>query len=201
VKTLKNHKTKTVVIIFCCLILCGAYGWRYQTVNTRIKSPEIREYAMGQWIEFQDDFLINDTMKGYAIRVDGAEILSYEQFLAKYGAKDEYTYVPDRIYDVEVTLQNIDAADTTGINLSEFYIQGVAVCAGVDANLCGVANPSFGGAYAIALRTGTEITVHIPFALYEENFSADVWADLAHFDMNFVATLYPAKTVVPISGT
>jgi hypothetical protein len=196
VKKLKNRNIKiSVGIVFCLILLC-AYGWRYQVVNAQLQNPEIQEYDMGERIEFQDDFLINDTMKGYAITVNQAEILTYEQFLEKYHAEDEYTYVPDKIYDVEVTLKNINAKDTTGINLSEFYVQGVAVCAGIDTNLCSVANPNFKGAYAIALRAGTELIVHMPFALYEENFRDDVWDDLDHFDMNFVATLYPTKKVV-----
>jgi hypothetical protein len=198
-KMKKNHKIKIVVGIVSCVIICSAYGWRYQTVNAQLKNPEIQEYSMGDWIEFQDDFLINYTMKGYALKVNQAEILTYEQFLNKYHVEDEYTYVPDKIYDVEVTLKNINAEDTTGINLSEFYVQGVAVCAGIDTNLCSVANPDFGGAYTIALRTGAEIIVHMPFALYEENFSDDVWDDLNHFDMNFVATLYPTKKVIHMS--
>jgi hypothetical protein len=200
VKRLKNHKIRISIVIVCCLALFCAYGWRVQAVNAQLQNPEIQEYQMGDWIEFQDDFLINDTMKGYALTVNQAEILTYEQFLEKYHAEDEYSYVPDKIYDVEITLKNINADDTTGINLSEFYIQGVAVCAGIDTNLCSVANPDFGGAYAIALKTGTEVIVHLPFALYEENFRRDVWDDLERFDMNFVATLYPAKKVIYISG-
>lgn len=197
---MKKHKIKIIVGFVICIIVCIAYRHRYQAVNAQLKNPETQEYTIGELVEFQDDFLINYTMKGYALKVNQAEILTYEQFLDKYNAEDEYTYVPDKIYDIEVTLKNINAEDTTGINLSEFYVQGAAVCAGIDTNLCGVANPDFGGAYEIALRTGTEIIVHIPFALYEENFRDDVWDNLDNFDMNFVATLYPTKKVIHLNG-
>ena len=48
---------------------------------------------------------------GYALKVEQAEVLTYKQFLDKYNAEDEYSYVPDKIYDVEITLENIDAQD------------------------------------------------------------------------------------------
>ena len=97
-------------------------------------------------------------------------------------------------------MENIDAQDDSGVNLSEFYIQGVAVCAGIDINLCDVANPNFGGAYQIALRKVTDMTVHMPFALYEENFREDIWRKLDEFDMDFVATLYPTKKIVHLQN-
>lgn len=94
-----------------CIVVCIAYGYRYQMVNAQIKNPEIKEYNMGEQVEFRDDFLINYTMKGYALKVEQAEVLTYKQFLDKYNAEDEYSYVPDKIYDVEITLENIDAQD------------------------------------------------------------------------------------------
>lgn len=40
------------------------------------------------------------------------------------------------------------------------------------------------------------MTVHMPFALYEENFREDIRRKLDEFDMDFVATLYPTKKIV-----
>ena len=102
------------------------------------------------------------------------------------------------MYDVEVTLKNNHADKDTGINLTELYVQGLAVCAGVDVNLCDIANPDLNGSYAIALRENSEMTIHLPFALYEENFRADIWDHLEDFDMYFVSTLYPVKKVIKL---
>lgn len=187
---------KIIIGIVICIIMFSAFGWRVEKVNSQIKMPEKEEYDIGEWVKFQDDFLINYTMKGYELRVNETQVITYDEFLKKYNAEDEYSYVPDKIYDVEITLKNVDADDTTGINLSEFYVQDIAVCAGIDINLCSIANPDFGGAYEIALRKGTQIIVHLPFSLYEENFRKDVWDNIENRDMNLVATLYPTKKVV-----
>ena len=191
-------KNRTFLIGAIVILLAFAYIQRYKTVNQVIKSAPIEKYSMGEEVEMQKDILINYTMEGYSVKVNQAEVLSYEEFLEKYHAKDEYTYVPDKVYDVEITLRNINAANETGINLTEFYIQGLAVCASVETNLCDIANPELKGAYAIALRENSELTIHLPFALYKENFRTDIWSDLENFDMYFVATLYPKKKIVQI---
>ena len=80
------------------------------------------------------------------------EILTYKKFLRKYNLEDEFSVVPDKVYDVDITLRNINADDTTGIDLAELSVQGPAVYSSIDANLLSQANPSLKGSNAIALR-------------------------------------------------
>lgn len=192
----RRNLIKIISIGIICVLLVLAYAQRFHFVNQKLKAAPVKEYAIGEEIEMEQDILINYTMEGYSIRVNQAEVLSYKDFLKKYNAEDEYSYVPDKIYDVEVTLRNIDANDETGVNLSEFYIQGVAVCAGLDTDLLAQVNPNLKGMYEIALHKNSSITIHMPFGLYEENFKKDVWNHLNDFNMNFVATLYPTKKIV-----
>lgn len=195
---MKYSKTqiKKIVIGVLLVLLTFAYVVRYKAINQEIQEAPIEEYHMGEEVEMQKNILINYTMEGYSIKVNQAEVLSYESFLNKYQAKDEYSYPPDKVYDVEVTLKNNNADKETGINLTEFYVQGLAVCAGVETNLCDIANPDLDGAYAIALRENSEMTIHLPFGLYEESFRRNIWEDLEDFDMYLVATLYPVKKVI-----
>ena len=139
------------VCFFVALVaaICG-YVDRYKSVNEEIKNPQVFEYKVGDWVDMDDDFLINYTMKGYSLRVIKSEVLSYEDFLKKYEIEDVYSYVPDRIYDVEIELKNKDAEQDVGVNLAEFYVQGLAVCAGIDTDLLSQANPALKGEFAIA---------------------------------------------------
>lgn len=193
-----NHKKIVCLIAVVSILLAFPYVQRYKAVNREISSAPTKTYHMGEEVEMEKDILINYTMEGYSVKVNQAEVLSYEEFLVKYHGEDVYTYVPDKVYDVEITLRNRNAAKDTGINLVEFYIQGLAVCAGIDTNLCEIANPELNGAIAIALRENSEMVFHLPFALYEENFRTDIWNDLEHFEMYFVATLYPTKKIIQI---
>lgn len=187
---------KIISISIIGVLLVLAYAQRYRTVNQKMKAAPVQEYSMGEEVKMEQDILINYTMEGYSVSVNQAEILSYKDFLKKYNAEDEYSYVPDKIYDVEVTLRNIDAEDETGVNLAEFYVQGVAVCAGLDTNLLEQANPDLKGMYAIALHKNSSITIHMPLGLYQENFKKDVWNNLNDFNMSFIATLYPTKKII-----
>ena len=186
-----------MILSFALMIL--AYLQRYHAVNQKLQAAPVQEYSIGEEVKMEKDILINYTMEGYSVNVNQAEILSYEEFLEKYNAEDEYTYVPDRIYDVEVTLKNIDADEETGINLAEFYVQGLAVCAGVDTNLLNQVNPDLKGEYAIALRKDSTLNIHLTFGLYEENFRKNVWNNLDEFNMNFIVTLYPTKKIIHLS--
>lgn len=76
----KKHKLKIVIGMVLCIVVCIAYGYRYQMVNAQIKNPEIKEYNMGEQVEFRDDFLINYTMKGYALKVEQAKYLHTNSF-------------------------------------------------------------------------------------------------------------------------
>lgn len=189
---------KYLMVFFIAIFIMFAYTRRYNSVNQELRSPDVESYNLGEEVEMGKDILINYTMEGYSVAVNQAEVLTYEEFLNKYQAEDEYTYVPEKVYDVEITLKNINAADDTGINLSEYYVQGLAVCAGLDTNLCSAANPNLNGSYAIALRKDSEMVLHLPFALYQNNFRADTWNHMEDFDMSLVATLYPTKKIISL---
>lgn len=110
----------------------------------------------------------------------------------------EWTHQSTGICNVEVTLKNTDADEGTGINLTEFYVQGPAIVCGLNTDLLGVANPQLEGIYAIALRENTELVLHLPFDLNEAYFKERTWEHLEDLDMNLVATLYPVKKVIAL---
>jgi hypothetical protein len=192
----KQIKIIAVLIIFTLLIV--AYAYRVMAVNRKMPSAPVIKYDKGKDVEMGDDVLINYTMKGYSIKVNDAQPMTYKEFLKKYKVDDEYTNVPDKVYDVEVTIKNIDADSKTGINLNELYVQGIDVCASLDDNLLGQANPRLKGASAIALRKNSSFKVNLPFALFKYNFRSSVWNDLDNYDMNLVVTLYPTKKVIKL---
>lgn len=192
----KAGKYLLVLILIVCAV--SAYGWRYSYVNRQVRMPEVETYGPGEEVEFGKDFMFDNKMEGYSVKVTGSEILSYEEFLEKYHAKDEYSYMPEKVYDVEVVLRNVDAAEEIGVFLTDFYIQGLAVNQGVSPILCDIANPELGGVTGIILRPHTEMVFHLPFALYSIHFRPSVWRNLEDFDMNFVATLYPTKKVIAL---
>jgi len=139
------------------------------------------------------------TMEGYSIGVNEAQVMDYQDFLGKYQGEDEYSYPPEKIYDVSVTLKNLGADDTTGINMMDFYISGLAVCADLNIDMYDLANPQLSGQYAIALRKNSELEIHLPFSLWEADYHRKTWNKLEEFEMNLVTTLYPVKQVISLN--
>ena len=197
---MKGMKKGAVITVISAvsISLAVACAERIRYVNRQLQDAPVREFQTGETVAFEKDILTNDTMEGYSVRVDGAEILDYKDFLEKYDVEDEYTYVPDKVYDVEVTLKNTDADEGTGINLTEFYVQGPAIVCGLNTDLLGAANPQLDGVYAIALRENTGLVLHLPFELNEGYFKERTWRHLDDLDMNLVATLYPVKKVIAL---
>ena len=196
-KGIKKGVVITVILVVA-IFLAFVCAERIRYVNRQLQDAPVQKFQTGETVAFEKDILINDTMEGYSVRVDRAEIVDYKDFLEKYDAVDEYTYVPDKVYDVEVTLKNTDADEGTGINLIEFYVQGPAVVCGLNTDLLGVANPQLDGVYAIALRDNTELVLHLPFDMNEAYFKERTWDNLEDLDMNLVATLYPVKKVIAL---
>ena len=103
---MKKRAWKAALAVLVLAVLAAAYTVRYRQVNRELQGAPVVEYRIGEEVEMEKDFLINFTMEGYAVTVNRAEVLSYEEFLEKYDAEDEYTHVPDKVYDVEITLAN-----------------------------------------------------------------------------------------------
>ncbi|MBD5134515.1 MAG: DUF5028 domain-containing protein [Lachnospiraceae bacterium] len=189
---------KTFLLLVLSALMVFLYAKRCIYVNRNIKDAPVKSYDIGEEVDFGKDILMDFTMEGYSVKVNSADIMTYKEFLNKYNGEDIYSYAPGKIYDVSITLKNISADESTGVNIMDFYIQGAAVHAGIDSNLYDLANPKVEGIYAVALRNGTEMEFHLPFGIHKENFNSKTWKNIENFNMNFVATLYPVKKVIEL---
>lgn len=62
-------------------------------------------------------------------------------------------------------------------------------------NLYSQANPDLERIFMLALRPESEITLRLPFALYQDSFKARTWKDLENQELGLVVTLYPVKKI------
>ncbi|WP_027422198.1 DUF5028 domain-containing protein [Lachnobacterium bovis] len=194
----KNKIRKILLIASVIIVASVIYCYRFKAANQKIKNPRILNYKLGETVKMNDDILLSYTMKGYSIKVKKTDVLNYKEYLKKYRLKDEYTVVPDKVYDVKVEIENYNADKGTGINLAEFYIQKSSAIAGIDVNLLGAVNKNLKGQTSIALRKNSKIQINIPFDLYKYSFNDSTWKNIKNYDMKFVVTLYPTKKVVDL---
>lgn len=194
----KSHVVKLIVFAVIFALLGSVYVYRVKKVNEILPKTETISYKVGDTIDFGEDIMINYPMTGYSIRVNDSNVLTYEAFIKKYNAKDEYTFVPDKIYEVNVTLNNEDAEDDIGISLYEFYLQKNGALSSVDTNMLSIANPKLDGVADIALVKNSSFDITLTFGLYDYQFDKHTWENLEDYGLNLVVTLYPTKKVVSL---
>lgn len=194
-----GKKRKGICIALAGICVLAAYGGRILAVNQKWENAPVEYYQKTEEVYMEKDILMDFTMEGYSAAVNEAQVMDYSEFLEKYNGKDEYSNVPEKVYDISVTIRNADAEDTTGINLTDFYIQGVAACESINMDLYHIANPQLANTYAIALRKNSEIELHLPFNLWEVNFRKKTWENLTDYPMFLVVTLYPVKKMISLT--
>lgn len=189
---------KIGIVGLVIIILAVAYRIQYVKANEKYKEAPVKAYQMSEEVPFEKDITMDFTMEGYTITVKDAEVLTYEEFLRKYNAEDIYSNMPDKVYDITITLKNINADEETGVNFMDFYLQKNAAISGLETNLYSMVNPDVEGSYAIALRKDSEKEFHLPYALWKYNFREKTWNNIEEYGLNFVATLYPTKKIISL---
>lgn len=188
---------KYMLVVVGIIMLVIIYRVQYIKANEKYKEAPVKFYRMGEEVPFERDITMDFTMEGYSIKVNDAEVMTYEEFLKKYNIEGTNN-MPDKVYDVSVTLKNKGADEKTGVNFMDFYLQKNAAISSLEVDLYAMANPDVNGSYAVALRNDSEMEFHLPFALWKENFRRKTWDNIENYGLNFVATLYPNKKIVSL---
>ena len=172
---------------------------RIVVVNQEVQSASEKTYKVGEEVPLEDDVLQVDSMNGYSITVNTAEVLAFSEFIKKYdGNEDDIPEGdrPEKVYDINVTIKNTDNRDT-GINLQDIYIQENMAVAGFDIFCYRIANAAAGYINTnIAIREGTEVQLQLTYGLVENNFTKKSWNNMENIGMKLIVSLYPEKKMI-----
>lgn len=182
-----SKRRKRLLLLTIVLLLAGGWIWRYVALNTfygSLYETARHTYSMGEAVPIGDSgtkYGLN--APGYSIRVDQFAILDLSEFLEQiYASEEELQTVPDRVAVVYATLFNEDS-QAPGVDLAGVWLHGIDNYAMVDLRLVELANPPLKGKGTsdLSLPQGTEHSVVLPFALYEQYFGGDTWRDLDRY--------------------
>lgn len=180
-------KGKKVVAVALIAVLVIAFCARVAFVNADAQHLEVQTYEIGEKVDLDGSFLeyATENTAGYSIRVTGARIMSSREYAEAYGvvadvddklmsisqalgagdsegapALDEKTEV---VLDVEVA--NTDNDDGYLMALSWRLIPEKTRDAAFqpDFDLWGLANPAMGEQIGFTIRSGSSMSLHIPF--------------------------------------
>lgn len=175
-------------------------------------------YGMGEIIPFGDDYLDYDdeSLDGYSMRIDAAQVLTYEEFLEwagkTEGAADELLgslagSMPEKLCLITATFYNEDC-DAEGIVLDNFTCGSDIYSVEFDSALTVLGNDflmenydSLDYAFTVGIRVpeGSEATVYLVYDYIRLDFSARHWEKLAEDTLYFGMTWLPQSKCIVLT--
>lgn len=168
-------KSKMKIIVGLALVACFALlGFRIWHVNStaiKMASDNVEHYQMGEWVQLNGAFLANikENTDGYAIRVNSAELISYNEYIERYAL--DPTRTVDGLDEKSVICLDIDVKnegnDNGAILLFEckliperkntYYLYS--------SELWAESVPLSKGTVTLAIRADSEFHTMIPFRI------------------------------------
>lgn len=203
--TRTKRKRMTWVLLFGILTIL--WGVRYVTFNKEIlaiKEPAhiIKYEDVGEWAEFGENYVGDNYMKGYSIRIKNVRYVSPEAYAREVmGMEYHSDIVQDQmttVCEVEVEIKNEQNTDT-GIDLLSTFLTGPDFYAGIwlecfDA-VNGFEENTFGG---IRLHTDSECTLKLPYLFWNHLYREKAGRKLENEAMWLTLTGYPEKVWVRV---
>ena len=194
------------LIILAVAVLAGLWAWRYWTLNAwyldAFSQSELEVYPTGTPVAFGENRTNSGAnVDGYALRVDGFEIVDYSDFLADWTPPEgfETPIRPDKLALVRVTLFNEDS-DAEGVMLIDLMIHGPDTYAGMNWDLLSALNGMPQGSYGITLSKGTEYELVLPFNLFKDHFHFWTWRGIIDYRWVLHLTGGPKELDITLNG-
>ena len=187
------------IFLPCCIILIvsALWGFRFYSLNSEVEIPNIEWHSMGESVPYEDDFFhrADESREGYAITVQSATLMSYEEYVKAHGETIDYIgedqVKPTYVYDLEVNIQNHNTVDdpAKGIDLVNTRLLASNDSMQVNDRLFALVYPKLDGQLGFCLQPNSALTLHLPYVTYEKNTKDK----LLKKDWSLLLSLYPTE--------
>ena len=190
----RKKQKKRIILLAVFLLIAAAWGMRVYWINQKYPDVERKTYDLQEEVELGKDIIDYDTMEGYFVTIESADIYEYEDLLSQYDLED-FTErdAPERIYLLKVRLRNKNNTET-GIDLLSWKIQSNSVVQSLDFELYYELNQL--DTYSVALRENSEKEFLLPYNLRKDFFYPSEWENLEDYEMWLTVTWYPTKKML-----
>ena len=190
----RKKQKKRIILLAVFLLIAAAWGMRVYWLNQKYPDVERKTYDLQEEVELGKDIIDYDTMEGYFVTIESADIYEYEDLLSQYDLEDFMERdAPERIYLLKVRLRNTDNTET-GIDVLSWKIQSNSVSQSLDFELYYELNQL--DTYSVALREDSEKEFLLPYNLRKDFFYPSEWENLEDYEMWLTVTLYPTKKML-----
>lgn len=183
----KLSQKKRIALIGLCMAIVAVWTWRYLSVNRFYDARTTRTiayYAMEDEVPIGTESLtLQESVDGYYVHVKDFEIVDFFSYCENNGISldTRQNAVPDKLALVRITLGNVHG-DESGINISDFGLQGIDSYPTLDYDLLGEVNPTFSGAFwGIVPPQNSEYEITIPYMLSKENYKVSTWNNIDNY--------------------
>lgn len=182
-------RAKLVLVACAVLVLAAACAWRIYDVNAQAIRYPTERYGVGEDVPLEGCFFSDDSeaTDGYVIRVEQAELMSYNEYVSAYGMDGAQTVEGADVPSVICLTVNIANNSDKGADEAGFNIIGMGMTKPngdsfmrVDRELWALSEPAVADS-AQSMRMGvlphSSYTTHMPFTagiLVGETFSGEV---------------------------
>lgn len=206
---MKKGKIPWLLIVPALLVTLTVRIWY---VNRGKEYPEVITYQMGEEVALRDTIFYDsyENREDYTITVNSAEILSYDEFLAKYEYienPDEPLYLegdmtfPEMVYDIELTVRNTNTEESeAGVDFFPFTLYAKDYYMQNSGPLFAISNPTLqDGSMSFRLRPGTQMDFHLPFGFAPSAKILPIQVEEAREDeIYLVVSYYPKQLQIQI---
>lgn len=192
-------KKKISIVVLCILIFC-VWAFNIYRVNSTINTVPQKVYAMGQWVEYGDNFYdkATENRNGYSVKVIDAQVVAFDDFLKHNNIsvfKDEELFKPEYIYDVTVIIKNKNNTDS-GISMIDTTLNSINNIMQVDFDVFDALYPQLNGSISFSVKPGTEMEFHFPFVVANADFEK-----ICDYDYLISNTFYLNLSQYPIENS
>lgn len=187
-------KKKRIILLAIGGLLILAWVARVYWINQKYPDVERKTYALQEEVELGKDIMDYDTMEGYFVTIESAQIYEYGDLVSLYNLNDfKEENAPERIYLLKVLLRNTNNTET-GIDFLSWKIQSDSVGQSLDFKLYYELNNL--DSCTIALRENSEMEFLLPYNLRKDFFYPSEWKNLEDYNMWLTVTWYPTKKMI-----
>lgn len=206
----KTWRKQAVPLLFLTLIGLFIVFCVHSAVRTNRNkiSQQVETYFMGKTVDIGNNFFSDsvEAPNGYAIRVNSAELVSYEDLLTSCGVDpadlgfSEEIPLPQYTYMVNVTISN-EENETGAIMALNYALYNQSLKIPVDYYLWGLMDESFSGEPGFRLRTNSEKNITIPFtpmALDTRTNNQEITRRMESEEFYFCVSEFPVRKQIAI---
>ena len=212
IKRAKKQKLNRILLIISAVLLAMVLVWwivQMHITNSKAIPQLVEYYEPGEYVEIGDNFYVDavEKLDGYAIRVNGAKLYNYEQFLIDNGCEDflnqqkeQGTYYYDYIVVLDISMRNTENKDGSVMAL-KFALYNGSLNVPVDFMVWDDIDEHFEGYPYLRLTTNSEADMLIPFTPMPLNANSagdEIERRFKNEDFYFCICEFPVRKMIRV---